>query len=314
MAVARRASRRRYVLLVIILTTITLITLDTRNGRSGPLGALGSAAHAILAPVQRAVDSVASPISDWWDGVADSGHLKHENTKLRQENAVLRGQQRDAQRAIDENKNLNKILGLRSIYDVALVPSRVVGRDPGNFDSTLTIDHGTESGIAVDMPVVGPDGSLVGTVIQAGHRFAVIRVVTDPAFAVGVKLPAHPGSDATTSIAQGQVDSHELLDVLDDTSKKVLPGDQVVTSASSANLYPPDIPIGTVSRVVPQPGGQPTQVFIKPYTDFGGLDFVSVMRWVQGNGAVVITTTTTTTTSTTSTTVPGATTTTTFHG
>ncbi len=159
------------------------------------------------------------------------------------------------------------------------------------------------------MPVVGPGGSLVGTVIQAGRRTAVVRVLTDPEFAVGVKLPGHPGGDnATTSIAQGQRDSNDLLDVLDDTSKKVLPGDPVVTSASSANLYPPDIPIGTVSRVVMQPGGQPTKVFIKPYADLGALDLVSVMRWVQGNGPVVITTTTTTTTSTstTTTTVPGA--------
>jgi cell shape-determining protein MreC len=94
-----------------------------------------------------------------------------------------------------------------------------------------------------------------------------------------------------------------MLDDLDETSKKVLPGDKVVTSASPQNLYPPDVPIGTVSRVVPQVGGQPAQVFIKPFTDLGALDFVSVMRWVQGNGPVVITTTTTTssTTSTTST-------------
>jgi rod shape-determining protein MreC len=308
MAVARRASRRRYVLLVIVLTTVTLITLDTRNGRSGPLGALGRGAHAILAPVQSAVDSVTSPVSDWWDGVIDSGHLKHENQTLRDRLAAAEGRLRDADRAREENKNLNKILGLRSLYDVPLVDARVVGRDPGNFDSTLTIDHGTERGIAVDMPVVGPDGSLVGTVIQSGRGFAVIRVLTDPEFAVGVKLPAHPGSDASTSIAQGQTDSSELIDVVDDTSKKVLPGDPIVTSASAANLYPPDVPIGRVSRVVPQPGGQPTRIFIKPYADLGALDFVSVMRWVQGNGAVVITTTTTT--STTSTTMPGATTTT----
>jgi rod shape-determining protein MreC len=302
MAVARRASRRRYVLFVIILTAVTLITLDARNGRSGPLGALGRGAHAVLAPVQRAVDSVTSPVSDWWHGVIDSGHLKRDNDRLRREIAALQGQQRDWQRAIEDDKNLNKILGLHTIYDVPIVPARIVGRDPGNFDSTLTIDHGTESGIAVDMPVVGPDGSLVGTVIEAGRRFAVIRVLTDPAFAVGVKLPAHPGSDATTSIAQGQVGSQELIDILDDTSKKVLPGDEIVTSASPSNLYPPDIPIGNVSRVVPQPGGQPSHVLIKPFTDLGALDFVSVMRWVPGAGPVVITTTTTTSTTTSTTT------------
>ena len=41
MAGARRASRRRYVLVLIVLTCLTLITLDSRNGRSGPARGAG---------------------------------------------------------------------------------------------------------------------------------------------------------------------------------------------------------------------------------------------------------------------------------
>ena len=63
MAIARRTSRRRYVLLVIVLTAVTLITLDSRGGRSGPLGALGRAAHTLVSPIQGAVDSVATRVS-----------------------------------------------------------------------------------------------------------------------------------------------------------------------------------------------------------------------------------------------------------
>ena len=76
MAGARRASRRRYVLLVIVLTCLTLITLDTRSGRSGPLGVMGRIAHRIVGPVQGAVDDGARPVSDWWDGITNSGRLK----------------------------------------------------------------------------------------------------------------------------------------------------------------------------------------------------------------------------------------------
>jgi rod shape-determining protein MreC len=307
MASVRRASRRRYVLFVIVLTAITLITLDTRNGRSGPVGALGRGAHTVVGPVSDGVDSLTRPISDWWDGVWSSGDIKKQNRALRQQVQELQGQQRQAQQAIDHDRDLEAMLQLRSTYNVKQVPARIVGRDPGNFSSTLEIDHGTESGIAKDMPVVAPDGSLVGTVIEATRNYATIRVLTDPEFAVGVKFPAHAPAGATTGIAHGQRFSHELLDDDIDAQQKVVGGDLVVTAPSPASLYPPDIPVGVVSRVDAQPGGLPQHVFIKPHVDFGALEYVSVLIWVQGQQPVVVTTTTTApSTSMTTTTVPGA--------
>jgi rod shape-determining protein MreC len=149
-------------------------------------------------------------------------------------------------------------------------------------------------------------GSLVGTVIESGRGYAKIRVLTDPEFSVGVTLIPKKGGTATNGIASGQVESNLLLDNDIDAQTKVLPGDRVVTSPSPASLYPPDIPVGTVARVQPQASGLPQNVYIKPYVDLGGLDYVSVMKWAQGGGAAVRTTTTTTTT-----TVPSSTTTTT---
>ena len=238
MAIARRTSRRRYVLLVIVLTAVTLITLDSRGGRSGPLGALGRAAHTLVSPIQGAVDSVATPISDWWQGVTDGANLKRDNRKLREQLAIAQGAERAARRALAENEDLKKLLGLNSLLNVKRVNARIVGRDTGNFDSSLTLDHGTESGIASDMPVVGPDGSLVGTVIDVGRNFAKVRVLTDPVFAVGVRAPKHPGSGAATGTASGQRGSRDLLVDDFDPQAKVLRGDQIVTSPLSTKFPP----------------------------------------------------------------------------
>ncbi len=191
MAIARRStSRRRYVLLVIVLTAVTLITLDTRNGRSGPIGALGRAAHTVVGPLQEAVDSVASPVSDWWDGVTNAGAIKSDNRKLRQQLGEAQGKEHAAEQAIDENESLRKLLGLSGLFGVERVNARIIGRDIGNFDSSLTIDHGTEAGVERDMPVVGPDGYLVGSITEVGRGYAKVRLLTDPAFAVGVNAAA----------------------------------------------------------------------------------------------------------------------------
>lgn len=298
-------------LLVLVLTAVTLITLDSRGGRSGPLGALGRAAHTLVSPIQGAVDSVATPISDWWHGVTDGANLKRDNRKLREQLAIAQGAERAAQRALAENEDLKKLLGLNSLLNVKRVNARIVGRDTGNFDSSLTLDHGTESGIARDMPVVGPDGYLVGTVIDVGRNFAKVRVLTDPVFAVGVRAPQHPGSGAATGTASGQRGSRDLLVDDFDPQAKVLRGDQIVTSPLSTK-FPPDLLVGSVTKVVDLPGGFSRNVYVRPYVDLGALEDVSVLFWLQGQGPVVKTTTTTTattssttTTSTTTTTVGG---------
>ena len=196
MAGVRRASRRRYVLLVIVLTCLTLITLDTRNGRTGPLGALGRLAHRVVSPVEGAVDHVANPVSDWWDGVTNSGSLKRKNRALENEVAQLKGQQTAAAEAIKENDDLKKSLRLQGLLEVPNVTALIVCRDPGNFDPTLTIDKGTEVGISEGMPVIAPEG-IVGKVIEVWDGGAKIQVLTDPDFSVGVQTPGHGAAPAT---------------------------------------------------------------------------------------------------------------------
>src|ERR1700687_2544374 len=111
---ARRASRRRYVLLVIVLTCLTLITLDTRNGRSGPLGAMGRVAHRIVSPAQGAGGDVAPPLGGWGDGIINSGNLKRDNRRLQEQIAALRGNQTAANEAIRQNNELKKSLALQN--------------------------------------------------------------------------------------------------------------------------------------------------------------------------------------------------------
>ena len=71
------------------------------------------------------------------------------------------------------------------------VTARVVNRSPGNFESTVTIDKGEESGISPDMPVIGP-GGLVGRVLEAWNGGAKVLLLIDPESDVGVRV--QPGS------------------------------------------------------------------------------------------------------------------------
>jgi rod shape-determining protein MreC len=306
MARPRNANRRRFVLALIVLTSITLITLDNRSGRTGPLGAAGRAAHTVVSPVARAVSAVARPINDWWSGVSDSGHLKRDNRALRREIAELKGGQQDAQTLKKQDAYLKKLLSLAQglLPNAKPVAARVIDRDPGNFESTITLDRGTEAGIQEGMAVLAPDG-VVGHVVNSWHGGCAVRVLTDANSAIAVRTTAQPVS----GIAQGHTGSRELTVADFDTSADVHRGDVVVTSDLANSVYPPDLTVGIVTRVDVQSAGLGFVVHIKPNVNFDALEFVIVLRWVPGEGPVAPIAPTTSTLPTTSTSTSTSTTT-----
>jgi len=299
-----RGNRRRFVLVLVVLTSLTLITLDSRNGRTGPLGSIGRVAHTIVSPVERATNAVAGPIGDWWSGLIDSGKLKRENRSLRTQVATLKGQQDQAKVALIQNDVLQKLLELNQKKlnsNAHPVTARVINRDPGNFQSTITIDRGEEAGIEKGMAVAVPDG-VVGHVINAWHGGAEVRVLTDPESAIAVR----PIENPVTGIAQGHAGSRELVVSDFDASARINQRDLVVTSDVANSVYPPDLVVGRVTSVDVQPAGLGSIVHIKPSVDFDALEFVDVLRWVPGEVPVVPTTTTTTSSTTTTTTSPAS--------
>jgi len=289
----RGGNRRRFVLALVVLTSLTLITLDTRGGRSGPLGSVGRVAHTLVSPIERATSAVARPIGDWWSGVVDSGSLKRRSRALQAEIAKLEGERHAAEVALAQNAEFKRLLGLNFSSGARPITVRIIDRNPGNFESTFTIDRGQESGIQKDMAVVTPDG-VVGHVVDAWHGGAKVRVLTDPDSAVAVRTTNAP----VTGIAQGQAGGRQLVVADFDAGAKVKVGEQVVTAALSNSVFPPDLPVGRVTSVDVQPAGLGLVVRIAPYVNFDALEFVDVLRWVPGEGPVVPTTSSTTTTTT----------------
>jgi rod shape-determining protein MreC len=287
--IGTRRTNRRYVLLLLVLTAITLITLDSRREEPGALGTVGRAAHTIVSPIESAVDSVVSPIADWFDGVTDGASLKSENRRLNRRLGEYEDRLRRANAALDENEELHRLLGLPILADIPRTSARVINRSPGNFEWTVTIDKGEEEGISPDMVVLGPDG-LVGRVLDAWNGGSKVLLLIDPESNVGVRVL--PG--LVSGIAEGIAGSKELRVDLD-ADAQVSIGDNVVTSGLENSSFPADLSVGRITEVEVQPGGLGTVVRVEPWTDFEALEFVTVLKWVPGQGPVVSTTTTTTT-------------------
>jgi rod shape-determining protein MreC len=305
---------RRYVLVLLVLTSVTLITLSQRDGDSGPVGQLGRFAHRVVSPVSNLVSSALDPVSNWFDGVVHDGSLKRENARLKRELSKARIEALRYRSEQQQNKLLTRLAGEPYLDDIPSVTGRVVTSSPGNFERTITLDHGSERGIRVGMPVVAADG-LVGRVVQVWQGGSNVLLLEDPSFAVGVRMVR----ERATGIAQGQAGVSTLNLELGGPlapSKRPRRGELAETSGLQGSTFPPGIPVGTVDTVTVSDDGLSINVRLDPPVDIASLEYVEVLRWTPGSPvppalrATTTTPTTTPTTTTTTTTQPATTTTT----
>src|SRR5688572_21684184 len=184
MAVYRRESRRRPILVMVIVTSLALITLDT--GGNGIISSVRNSARDLIAPVQGVVDDAFHPVETLFDGVSKYDAVRAENARLR---ARINELEKDlnAQRAVGQNAiELERLVDLPNIEDVTGVVAQVIGSSPGNFERTITLNKGTSQGIIVGMPVVVGSG-VVGRVTDASRTRATVTLIDSLNQGVGVR-------------------------------------------------------------------------------------------------------------------------------
>ena len=274
MAVYRRPARSRFTLLLLVLTSITLLTLDERGPANGPVNAVKDGVRDAFAPVQRASDRVFAPVGDFVGGIVHYGDLESENERLRQEIADIRGDLYRADDADRERRALLDQLDLPLAEDIPRVDARVVSTSPSNFAFTVEIDKGTNAGIATGMPVVTGAG-LVGRIIEASRNRAVVQLLTDKTFSVGIRL----ATSGDVGVANGTGSLRSLtVDLVDPTTE--IPDDEVVvTSGLQQSQFPPNYPVGRVVAKELRPNALQQDVTIAPVADLQRLTFLTVLQW-----------------------------------
>jgi rod shape-determining protein MreC len=227
-----------------------------------------------FAPVQSASDRVFAPVGDFVGGILHYGDLEAENEHLRQEIAEIRGDLYRADDADRERRALLDQLNLPLPEDIPRVDARVVSTSPSNFAFTVEIDKGTNAGIATGMPVVTGAG-LVGRITDVSRNRAVVQLLTDKKFSVGIRL----ATSGDVGVANGTGSLHSMsVDLVDPTTE--IPEDEiVVTSGLQQSQFPPNYPVGKVVTKELRPNALQQDVTIAPVADLQRLTFLTVLQW-----------------------------------
>ena len=273
---SRRGGRSRLTLILLVLTSITILTLDFRGG-SGTLDPARDAAASVFNPVRGAAERVFGPVADAWNGAWHYDSVQKENEQLRQENDTLRGQVAQGQAAIEDNKQLQKAGGLTSVSDINQVLAQVNSGAVSNFAHTIELNQGSNKGIKVGNPVITGAG-LVGRVVQVTSDHSVVKLITDPDFAIGVRLTA----SQEIGVARGTGDGNPLrVESGINPLAEVPVGDAVMTSGLDRAIFPPQIPVGTVTSAELSADQLSKIVTIEPLADLSRLAYVTVLLWTS---------------------------------
>ena len=290
MAVAQSTRRRAIILLV--LTSIILITLDLQNSSS--ITGLRSVFGALFRPVESTTRVVTRPISNAWHGIFDYNDVLDENDRLREKVAQQEGATIAAAASVRLAQELLALNGLPTLAGINAVTAQVIGDSPTNFSQTIEINQGSESGIRVGMPVLNAAG-LIGKITKVYGDRSVVMLITDPDFALSVKVVNSPRQTTTTTIAKSNAAvPSPVVPVEPDASLEVDASTTTTTTTTTtiAGFTPsvttlPAVPSGVSSITVPLasdlavretgviegrgPSRQPTVRFISNAVRFGDI-------------------------------------------
>ena len=152
-------------------------------------GLLDNIAGTIASPFRAAGAAIGNWFGSVFDKFDDVEALQKENEELRKRIAELEDANRQSITDSQENERLRTLLNLRQQRrDFTFESAKVTQYENSNWASTLTLNRGTNCGVAVSNCVVDETGALVGVVTEVGLNWCTVATVLDTQAQFGVTV------------------------------------------------------------------------------------------------------------------------------
>jgi rod shape-determining protein MreC len=196
--------------------------------------------------------------------------LKDDNDKLALENARLRNQLKASFYMDTVNKHKVNDTVYKKQYEY--IVARVINNSINRTNNYITINRGSNQGIAKGMGVICSLG-IVGKVVYVSGHFSVVQSLLHK----DSKFSAMLAKNKEIGYIEWSDDFDPHKGVMKDVSNNALPrvGEEVVTSGYS--LFPEGIPIGKISDLHTKSGGLFLNMEVTLAVDFSNLQYVYVV-------------------------------------
>ena len=269
-----------FVLLLLVLISGVMLALST----GGFIINFKTVGFSALSSLQKGTRAVYNGITGVVSAVQEIAVLREEYQKLTEQLENYEYMQQSNAEIRRENERLREQLNFTTEFEYKSHPAQIIGRDPNNQYSFLTIDKGSVHGIKKNMPVIAVQNGttgLVGKVLQVGYTTSMVMPIYD--YDSNVSGRIQNTRDVGLVSGLGWEDSPLSMKYI---KKRVLPdlqyGDLVVTSGENENFLK-DIPIGYISTITVQDYDSSLNIELIPVLDFGRLETVIVVDMKELN-------------------------------
>ncbi len=276
---ANRAARRRGIAYMVLLAvTLLMMAFSSNPGVREFQNGIGFA----FRPLQGALDTVAGGIASIGAAITEIDRLRVDNAALHDENERLANENARLQETKRENDQLTALLQLQSGFDFRTTAASVIGREPSEFRRRITLDKGSDDGLAVGDVVMAAGGALAGRITEIGPGSATVMLLTDAESTVIGQLT----SNAATGEVVGQLGGVLVMNQID-SSQQVGLNDEVVTAGITLasgirSPYPKGLLIGQVVDVRRDANDVVQTAFLQPTADLDHLEYVLVILDYEG--------------------------------
>ena len=260
------STRLRVILIIALVLSIGLTIVSGAVNQSIP----SLLVQGLMAPLKAGANALTEEAERFYGYMFNYESLAAENEALKAQIASMEDEARQADSYQRENQRLRNMLSLTSTReDFVLVDAYIIAWSSTDWSSTLTINKGTDAGIALDMCAITDNGEVVGLVTEVGKNFAVVKTVLDSSLEISATIAA---SGYRGMVQGGYSDGRKDLLRMDylPSGAIIRNNDQVVTSGST--VYPRNLIMGHIVDAGFDETGVAKYAIIEPAADMGRLE------------------------------------------
>ncbi|WP_026475941.1 rod shape-determining protein MreC [Alkaliphilus transvaalensis] len=270
----RGANKDRSAIVVAIIAIILIIIMGVTAGQREEITVVEKWVGNIISPVQQVINTGVTTVGDGFISVFSVSKIKRENDELRSQVEELESEVITTRLNRDELEELRELRYALNFLDEEAefdtIVADVIGKTPGNWFNTFTINAGEQHGISNESIIVASNG-LVGRVFETGGNWAKVVSIIDNNSSVSFQVLRDGDSQG---IVSGSI-SNDLTGYLFDAMADVVIGDKLITSG--LGTFPRGIPIGEVVDVSRSADQLLKTITVEPAVNFKRIRKVMVM-------------------------------------
>ena len=276
--------------IILVVAIILAVVLSIFGGISNQ-NPLDLAVQGALTPFRAAATALTTMAEKYYGYMFRYEALAAENEVLKKQIAEMEDTARQAESVSRENQRLRRGMNLLETHeDYKLVDAYIIGWNSSDWENTLTINRGTNSGIQRNMCAVTENGEVVGLVTDVGINYAEVTTILDSTLEISGTIAS---SGYNGMVRGGYIDGHQTLLQMNylPSAAIIRNKEQVVTSGST--VYPRGLIMGNVVDAGFEETGIAKFALLDPAAEINSLEQIFIITEYTTESATPVATTST---------------------